>query len=227
VNLVDPSGHVPWWSWAISGLQLAAGVAMCFIPGMQGLGATMAVGGALGLVMNAVEPQVAQIIGAASTAANGYGAASVGSSLLGMGGWATLAGLGLMLIGIGTMAFGANEMVCALSGTNYIQKWTGMSDTVYCWAYLGLNAASSVGQSVGNMYRLHITREVRMAYDGISIKGYRYKNANNEYFFDFDYPHGNITYNHWHGWNGPGLTNRTKHDHWSYSQLIWWMFGGD
>ena len=42
----------------------------------------------------------------------------------------------------------------------------------------------------------------------------------------FDYPHGNIQYNHWHGWGGPGLTNRSKGDHWSYLELIWWMFGG-
>lgn len=44
------------------------------------------------------------------------------------------------------MAFGANEMVATATGTNYIQQWTGISDTAYSWTYLGLNLASSIGQ---------------------------------------------------------------------------------
>lgn len=43
------------------------------------------------------------------------------------------------------MVFGANEIVSAATGTNYIQQWTGMSDTAYGWTYFGLNIASSVG----------------------------------------------------------------------------------
>ena len=54
IMFVDPSGHAPWWSWALSGLQLVAGVALCFVPGMQGLGASLAIGGATGLIMNQV-----------------------------------------------------------------------------------------------------------------------------------------------------------------------------
>ena len=45
------------------------------------------------------------------------------------------------------------------------------------------------------------------------VNGYRYLDRKGNPFFDFDYPHGNIHYNHWHGWDGPGLTNRTKGDH--------------
>ena len=226
IMFVDPSGHAPWWSWALSGLQLVAGVALCFVPGMQGLGASLAIGGATGLIMNALEPQLAQAIGGVGSMANGYGAISTGISLMGLGGWSILAGLGLILIGAGTMAFGANEVVDAMTGTNYIQKWTGMSDSAYAWSYLGLNFASSIGQAAGNMYHLHATRQVRFSNNGANVKGYRYFDRKGNPFFDFDYPHGNIQYNHWHGWGGPGLTNRSKGDHWSYLELIWWMFGG-
>ncbi|MBO5323695.1 MAG: hypothetical protein J6A88_06315, partial [Oscillospiraceae bacterium] len=225
INYADPSGRAPWWSWALSGLQFVAGVAMCFIPGMQGLGVSMAAGGAVGLVMNAVEPQLAQILGAVGSVANGYGAINAGCSLIGLGGWAAVAGVGLALVGVGTMVFGTNEMVAALSGTNFIQRWTGMSDEVYSWAYLGLNIASSIGQSVGSMYRLHATKQSWYNIDG-APRRYRYFNGSGDPFFDLDFGHGNINYRHWHGWNGPGLTNRTSGDHWSYWQLIWWMFGG-
>lgn len=182
---------------------------------MQGLGVSLAIGGATGLIMNAIEPQLAQTIGGLGSIANGCGAISTGASLISLGGWAVVAGLGLIVIGAGTMAFGANEVVDAMTGTNYIQEWTGMSDTAYAWSYLGLNFASSVGQAVGNMYHLHATRKVRYDHSGVKVQGYRYFDRKGDPFFDFDYPHANIRYNHWHGWNGPGLTNRSKHDHWT------------
>ena len=147
--------------------------------------------------------------------ANGCGAISTGVSLISLGGWAVVAGLGLIVIGAGTMAFGANEVVDAMTGTNYIQEWTGMSDTAYAWSYLGLNFASSVGQAVGNMYHLHATRKVRYDHSGVKVQGYRYFDRKGDPFFDFDYPHATIRYNHWHGWNGPGLTNRSEHDYWT------------
>ena len=67
------------------------------------------------------------------------------------------------------MAFGTNEVVDAMIGTNYIQKWTGMIDSAYAWSYLGLNFASSVGQAAGNMYHFHATREVRLSHNGANV----------------------------------------------------------
>lgn len=89
---------------------------------MQGLGVSLAIGGATGLIMNAIEPQLAQTIGGLGSIANGCGAISTGASLISLGGWAVVAGLGLIVIGAGTMAFGANEVVDAMTGTNYIQE---------------------------------------------------------------------------------------------------------
>ena len=148
-NYIDPTGNAPWWSWLISGLQLVGGIALCFVPGAQGIGVSLIVGGTLGLIANIASPAIAQAIGGASSMANGWGAISTGISLLSFGTPGIIAGSILMLVGGLTMAFGANEIVEATTGTNYIRQWTGMSDSAYGWTYFGLNIASSVGTSAG------------------------------------------------------------------------------
>ena len=41
VMYVDFNGHSPeWWQWVVSGVELIAGVVLCFVPGWQGVGAT-------------------------------------------------------------------------------------------------------------------------------------------------------------------------------------------
>ena len=232
VMYADPTGHFAlpnWAKWLIGGVAFIGAVALTYLTGGALLPVFIGMAGSIlldGVVEGAISFANDESFwkGFADGAANG--AISTGISLMGLGGWSILAGLGLILIGAGTMAFGANEVVDAMTGTNYIQKWTGMSDSAYAWSYLGLNFASSIGQAAGNMYHLHATRQVRFSNNGANVKGYRYFDRKGNPFFDFDYPHGNIQYNHWHGWGGPGLTNRSKGDHWSYLELIWWMFGG-
>ena len=51
------------------------------------------------------------------------------------------------------MLFGANEVAAGITGTNYIQEWTGMSDELYNGLYMGLNIASALGTIGGNVYR--------------------------------------------------------------------------
>lgn len=85
VMYVDPTGHAPWWSWFVSGLQVLGGIALCFVPGAQGIGVSLIVGGGLGLISNAVSPVIGQAIGGASSIANGWGAFSTGMSILGLG----------------------------------------------------------------------------------------------------------------------------------------------
>lgn len=48
---------------------------------------------ATGLIMNVLEPQLAQTIGGVGSMANCYGAMFTGISLMGLGGWSILAGL--------------------------------------------------------------------------------------------------------------------------------------
>ena len=52
VMYVDPTGRSPqWWQWVISGVELIAGIALCFVPGWQGIGATL-IGTAVGSMIN-------------------------------------------------------------------------------------------------------------------------------------------------------------------------------
>ena len=56
-----------------------------------------------------------------------------------------------MVVGSLTIAFGANEIVDGITGTNYIQEWTGWSDDLYNGVNIGLNVASTVGSIAGNI----------------------------------------------------------------------------
>ena len=207
---VDPYGN-KWWKWLISGIQLVAGIALCFVPGAQGIGVSLIVGGGLGLVSNAVSPAIGQAIGGASSIANGWGAFSTGLSILGLGIPGLIGGAALMLVGGATMAFGANEIVAAATGTNYIQQWTGMSDTAYGWTYFGLNLASSVGQIAGRAYSLYNTRTPIYNSKTGELKQYRYFDSKGRKLFDMDLRHpayGNpkIKFPHFHAW----LKNGTR-----------------
>ena len=222
VMKIDLTGHDDsLWKWLIPGLQLLSGFALLFVPGAQGIGISLMIGGSLGLISNAVSPAIAQALGGVSSIANGFGAFSTGISIIGLGIPGFIGGITLILIGGATMAFGVNEIVTAATGTNYIQEWIGLSDSVYNWTYFGLNLVSSIGQIAGNSYHLLKTREVRFGYKG-NLKGYRYKNSKGEYLFDFDYPHGNIKKSHYHGIINGELRNRTV-GHWGYLRLIWWL----
>ena len=52
VNYADPSGHDPkWWQWLISGVEVAGGIVLCFVPGAQPWGATL-IGMGVGSIIN-------------------------------------------------------------------------------------------------------------------------------------------------------------------------------
>ena len=218
----DGSGYAPWWSLALSGLQLLGGIALCIVPGMQGLGASLAIGGVAGLIMNALEPQIAQAIGGIGSMVNGYGAISTGANLMSLGGWASIVGIGLILIGAGTMAFGANEVVDTFTGTNYIQEWTGISDNAYAWSYLGLNLASFIGTGLGQRYVQVRSRTAIYNPDG-SVKQYRYyKNGSKLYDVDFNHA-GKMKFPHYHGWLRNGT--RLGKNHPGYIIMLLQLFG--
>ncbi len=104
-----------------------------------------------------------------------------------------VAGIALIIVGAATMIFGSNEIATVITGNNYIQQKTGMSDFEYGLVYNGLNLASSIGQILGDCYFLHKTRTVRIGKNN-EIDGYRYYDIAGEPLFDFDYAHGgNVT----------------------------------
>ena len=48
----DQDGNTAeWWQWYISGLEVAAGIALCFVPGAQGFGVTL-IGTGAGSIIN-------------------------------------------------------------------------------------------------------------------------------------------------------------------------------
>ena len=93
----------------------------------------------------------AQIAGGIGSISGGATAISTGISLCAFGPWGIVVGITLMAVGGLTIAFGANEIVDGVTGTNYIQNWTGWSDGVYNGVYIGLNIASAVGSIAGNI----------------------------------------------------------------------------
>jgi len=82
---------------------------------------------------------------------NGGTAIGTGVSLFAFGPLGWIAGGLLILVGLGTIAFGVNQIVDGTTGVNYIQKWTGMSDDLYNGLYIGLNFASTIGSIAGNI----------------------------------------------------------------------------
>ena len=142
---IDPNG-TEWWNWVVSGLQIALGLALIATGIGVCFGTTLIFGGILGIITEAFGSQIGGGIG---SIVNGSGAISTGLSLFSYGWAGAIAGGVMVLIGAGTMAFGANEIVSGITGTNYIQKWTGMSDSLYSGLYLGSNIASSLGTIAG------------------------------------------------------------------------------
>jgi hypothetical protein len=148
-NVDSGNGLPSWLGWAVSGGQVLAGIGLMFVPGGQLFGGMLIAGGSLGLVSNAFGNQIGGGIG---SMLSGGGAFATGVSLLGFGPVGWIVGGALMIVGAGTFSMGANEVAQGVTGTNYIQEWTGMSDGLYDGLYLGLNIASAAGQIAGHLY---------------------------------------------------------------------------
>jgi len=147
---VDPSGHWPEWltfNNIFSGVQIIVGAVLIATGAGAGIGVMLVVSGVMGIGMEFVDQRLSQLAGGAGSMANGYGAFRLGMTMAKCTPpHAKIAGGVLMLVGLVTMAFGANEIGEAVTGTNVIKSVTGMSDSAYGWTYLGLNVASGLGQ---------------------------------------------------------------------------------
>ena len=176
-----------------------------------------------------------QIAGGIGSCINGAGAVYTGIGLLSFGPVGWIAGGALIIIGAGTIAFGVNDIVTGVSGTNYIQSWTGMSDSVYFGINLSLNIASTVGTIAGNIYMKYANVSVTSnpgrsgkpfsrysTMDNQGVKQYRFFNSKGQAWYDVDFRHsGNdIKFPHYHGWeNGIRTT-----DHWDFWDFLKWLF---
>ena len=182
----------------------------------------------------------AQIVGGTSSIIGGVSAIYTGASLLAFGPIGWIAGTALIFIGGGTALFGVNEVVDGITGTNYIQEWTGMSDALYNGLYIGLNIASSIGTIAGNAFmryanvniygnRIGPTEGAKpfqryTLIDNQGIKQYRYFNSKGKAWFDLDFRHGGVKHRfpHYNVWDA---NNRSSIDR-SFWMLIKWLFTG-
>ena len=137
-----------------------------------------------------------------------------------------------MIAGAGTMLWGANEIATGVTGTNYIQEWTGMSDGLYYGLGIGLNVVSLAGQIAGNAYINHMTTT------GIKTPGQarpysRYVNTKGQTITHYD-KYGNMSWSKHltnHGYIGHGTPHwhfETPHSRPINSrwQFIWqYLFG--
>ena len=142
---IDPSGNA-WWNWVLSGLQIILGAVLIATGVGAGFGASLIIGGTIGLISNALGSTIG---GGLGSMLNGWGAISTGISLFSYGIIGAIAGTALSIIGGVTMAFGLNEVVSGIVGTNLIRSWTG--GELYDGLYLGFNIASAVGTVVGRL----------------------------------------------------------------------------
>ena len=134
--------------------------------------------------------------------------------------------------------FGANEIAIGITGTNYIQSWTGISDSIYNIIYAGLNILSMIGTITGSAYMNYANvniydNQIRAIsgakpfqrftlIDSLGKKQYRFFNSNGNAWFDKDFRHRgeNLKFPHYHGW----INSTRLKDHWTLLELIDWLF---
>ncbi|MDE7182766.1 MAG: InlB B-repeat-containing protein [Clostridia bacterium] len=120
--------------------QIALG-AILIVSGMgTAAGLMMLAGGIISLVSD----ELSAILGGLGTIGNGLKCLMVGLQCITCFPVGTVVGTVMIATGIATMAFGFNDIVTAMTGRNFIQEITGMSDKAYFWCNLGLNLASTV-----------------------------------------------------------------------------------
>ena len=185
ISFTDPFCTTKWWEWLISALQIVVGAILIFTGVGAGLGATLVAGGVIGLISNAVNTTVGNGLG---SMANGAGAISTGISLFSYGWPGAIIGTVLIAVGVATMALGANDVVTGLTGTNYIQKWTGMSDSQYAYLNTSMNLISSIGTIAGRLGMRSSSTNTIGKYDVLKKNGQkpyaRITKGRNTYYFD-------------------------------------------
>ena len=177
-----------------------------------------------------------QIAGGIGSVAGGASAIYTGIGLLSFGPVGWIAGGVLMVVGVGAIAWGANEIVAGATGTNYIQSFTGMSDELYNGIYIGLNIASAIGTISGNVYMKYASVSGtsnpgrtgkpfsrHSLLDNKGLKQYRFFDNHGDAWFDIDFRHGgNLKFPHYHGW-----ANASKYNgHWTWLELLQWLITG-
>lgn len=140
----DPEPNI--FSIIMSIVQITLGAILIVTGVGAATGAMMIAGGIIGLVSD----KLSAILGGLGTIGNGLKCLMIGIQVFtACAPLGAIVGTGMIITGAATMAFGANDIITAVTGRNFIQEITGMSDKAYFWTSLGLNIASTVLSVVG------------------------------------------------------------------------------
>lgn len=134
----DPEPNI--FKLIMSIIQITVGAILVVTGVGTAAGLMMMAGGIIGLLSDTL----AEIMGGLGTISNGLNCLLIGIQCITCWPIGTAVGVVMIATGAATMAFGANDILKAVTGRNFIQEITGMSDQAYFWTNFGLNIASTV-----------------------------------------------------------------------------------
>ncbi len=136
--------------------MIEIGIVLCCTGVGAGLGASLIVGGIVGIVAQYFKDEIGEFINSAigsdGTQALGGGMSvmmggvtiNIGRNLIGKTGWGTAAGVVCIIIGVALAVFGVSELSEVAFDYNFIKELTGISDKAYANLYQALGYASTV-----------------------------------------------------------------------------------
>ncbi len=137
-------------------VMIEIGIVLCCTGVGAGLGASLIVGGIVGIVAQYFKDEIGEFINSAigsdGTQALGGGMSvmmggvtiNIGRNLIGKTGWGTAAGVVCIIIGVALAVFGVSELSEVAFDYNFIKELTGISDKAYANLYQALGYASTV-----------------------------------------------------------------------------------
>jgi RHS repeat-associated protein len=134
----------PFWKWismALSALQIVVGILSLACNPVSGI--LMIAGGAFGLAGQILGNRLGRIGAGIGAAASGIGAILAVAS-------GNITGIPAVIMGIlgtASTALGVNEIAAGITGENYIQNLTGMSEEMYNAIFIGVNVATALGNA--------------------------------------------------------------------------------
>ena len=136
--------------------MIVGGIVLCCTGVGAGLGASLIVGGIVGMVAQYFKDEIGEFINSAigsdGTQTLGGGMSvmmggvtiNIGRNLIGKTGWGTAAGVVCIIIGVALAVFGVSELSEVAFDYNFIKEFTGISDKAYANLYQALGYASTV-----------------------------------------------------------------------------------
>lgn len=144
------------FSYVLNGLMIVGGIILCCTGIGAGIGGSLIVGGAIGILAEIYKDEVtgflldvlgkdgSQVLGSGVSMTMGGLTINVGRQLWSKGPWGMAAGALLMLLGAVVIGFGAAELGEVIFDYNFIKELFNLSDLAYSNIYKGLSYAATI-----------------------------------------------------------------------------------